>query len=106
IPEFITAIGVTIDGVLYPASIYGKEGYDPSSVFGDVIGSNMFCLLILAVTLIVTVKLFRHREADQINTITIICLIFGAVMCILAVLFENNGIVYGSKFGKPDSPLV
>ena len=70
IPEFITAIGVTIDGVLYPTE------YDPSSVFGDVIGSNMFCLLILAVTLIVTVRLFRHREADQINTITIICLIF------------------------------
>ena len=99
IPEFITAIGVTIDGVLYPTE------YDPSSVFGDVIGSNMFCLLILAVTLIVTVKLFRHREADQINTITIICLIFGAVMCILAVLFENNGIVYGGE-GQKASPLV
>ncbi|XQP55060.1 MAG: hypothetical protein ACOQNV_02910 [Mycoplasmoidaceae bacterium] len=99
IPEFITAIGVTVEGVLYP------DAYDPASVFGDVIGSNMFCLLILAVTLIITVKLFRHREADQINTITIICLIFGAIMCILAVLFENNGIVYGGE-GQPRSPLV
>ncbi|MBQ0045712.1 MAG: hypothetical protein KBS35_02380 [Mycoplasma sp.] len=99
IPEFITAIGVTVNGVL-------RTDYNPASVFGDVIGSNMFCILIIAVTLLITVKTFRHRETDQINTITIICLIFGAVMCILAVLFENNGIVYGSQFGKPDSPLV
>ncbi len=98
IPEFITAIAVTINGVLRP-------DYNPASVFGDVIGSNMFCILIIAVTLLVTVKLFRHRETDQINTITTICLIFGAVMCILAVLFENNGIVYGGD-GQPASPLV
>lgn len=99
IPELITAIGLIVNAANYP------QYYDPSSVFGDVIGSNMFCILILAVTLIMTVSLFKHREADQINTITIICLIFGAVMCILAVLFENNGIVYGGQ-GQKLSPLV
>lgn len=98
IPELITAVGVIINSAHDPT-------YDPSSVFGDVIGSNMFCMLILAVGLIITVDLFKHREADQINTITIVCLLFGTVMCILAVLFENNGIIYGGG-GQKVSPLV
>ena len=98
IPELITAIATTALGT------NASAGYNPSAVFGDVIGSNMFCLLILAVLIIITIKMFKHREADQINTITLICLVFGALMCILAVLFENNGIVY--DYETNPSPFV
>ncbi|MCQ3907916.1 MAG: hypothetical protein MJ219_04350 [Mycoplasmoidaceae bacterium] len=97
IPELITAIGVIVKSAT-------STGYDPASVFGDVIGSNMFCLLILAVTLLITIYLFKNREADQINTITLICLLFGSVMCILAVLFENNGIIF--DYDTRPSPVV
>lgn len=97
IPEFITAVGLIVNSAMQP------EYYDPGSVFGDVIGSNMFCMFIIAVACLATVWIFRHREADQINTITIIFLIVGSVMCLLAVLFENNGLIYGN--GLP-SPLV
>lgn len=99
IPEFITAIGYTINATTI-------EGYgDPGAVFGDVIGSNMFCMLIIGVALLCTVWTFRHREADQMNTITIVCLIVGSVLCLLAVLFDNNGLIYG-KDGLTDSPVV
>lgn len=99
VPELITSISFIINA----ATI---EKYDnPGAVFGDVIGSNMCCILILAITLIVVVKMFKHRTTDQINAITIICLIFGSVMCVLAILFDNNGIIYGGD-SQPVSPLV
>lgn len=102
VPEFITAIGYTIN-----AATIGPEYGNPGAVFGDVIGSNMFCMLIIGVACLATVWIFRHREADQINTITIICLIVGSVLCMLAVLFDNNGLIYGenSPTGKI-SPVV
>lgn len=105
IPEFITAIGLIVSAAGYSIADHA-DGYNPGAVFGDVIGSNMFCLLIIAVACIATVWIFRHREADQINTITIICLIVGSVLCLLAVLFENNGLIYGDNTEAGPSPLV
>ncbi len=105
IPEFITAIGYVVNAVNGGVDASGMPIYgDPGAVFGDVIGSNMFCMLIIGVACLSTVWIFRHREADQINTVTIICLIVGSIMCLLAVLFDNNGLVY-SLSGIP-SPVV
>lgn len=102
VPEFITALGYTIN-----CATKGAEYGDPGAVFGDVIGSNMFCMLIIAVACLATVWIFRHREADQINTITIVCLIAGSVLCILAVLFDNNGLIYGKTSPTEQmSPVV
>lgn len=102
IPEFITALGYIINCAT-------QKGYgDPGAVFGDVVGSNMFCMLIIGVACVATVWIFRQREADQINTITIICLIVGSVMCLLAVIFDNNGLIYGKggSEGGMMSPFV
>lgn len=96
VPEFITALGYTIN-----CATKGAEYGDPGAVFGDVIGSNMFCMLIIAVACLATVWIFRHREADQINTTTIACLIGGSVLCMLAVLFDNNGLIYSVDAPSP-----
>lgn len=103
IPEFITAVGYIVNCATQ-GSAYG----DPGAVFGDVIGSNMFCMLIIGIACVSTVWIFRHREADQINTITIICLIVGSVLCLLAVIFDNNGLIYGEggSEGGTMSPFV
>lgn len=95
VPEFIASIIVTIYGTTNPAE------YNVESIFGDVIGSNMFCLLILAVTLLVTIKMYKNRGTNQINTLTIVCIIFGSIMCILAILFDNNGLIYSNNFPSP-----
>ncbi|MCQ3915094.1 MAG: hypothetical protein MJ201_05125 [Mycoplasmoidaceae bacterium] len=50
VPEFITAIGYTIN-----AATIGPEYGNPGAVFGDVIGSNMFCMLIIGVACLATV---------------------------------------------------
>ncbi|MCQ2956550.1 MAG: hypothetical protein MJ233_01445 [Mycoplasmoidaceae bacterium] len=64
IPELITSICVVVQ------STYDSQ-VTSSSVFGDVIGSNMFCLVIMSAVLLGTVVLFKHREANQINTVSL-----------------------------------
>ena len=97
IPELITSIAVIVE------SSKNTEVH-AYSVFGDVIGSNMFCFLIMAVVLLVTVVIFKRREANQINTVSLVFMIVGTIFCFLAGIFDNNGFVYGN--GKPLSPLV
>lgn len=98
----ITSIPELISGITGVIS-YAKEGTAPGSpVFGDAIGSNMFCLFVLSIVLLVCIKMFVKREVNQTNTFTVIFIIIGTIFCFLACVFDNYGVIY------PDgpSPLV
>lgn len=95
VPELISGIMGVIEYATNPKYV------DPgSAVFGDSIGSNMFCMFALAIVLIFCIKRFAKREVNQSNTITLIFVIMGSVFCLLAALFDNNGLIYEK------SPLV
>lgn len=98
----ITSIPELISGIM-GVIIYAKGEYvEPgSAVFGDAIGSNMFCMFALAVVLIIFIKKFAKREVNQSNTITLLFIIMGAVFCLLAGLFDNNGLIYNKDNPSP-----
>lgn len=98
IPELITSICVVVQSTT-------DTEVHASSVFGDVIGSNMFCMLIMSVVLIGTVVLFKHREANQINTVSLTFMVIGTIFCFVACIFDNNGPIYNPDIAIP-SPLV
>lgn len=97
IPELISGIFGVINYAKTPV-----EQFSPSPVFGDAVGSNMFCLFALAVVLLICIKLFVKREVNQTNTFTVIFVIIGTIFCFLACVFDNNGIIYSDS----PSPLV
>ena len=94
IPELITSIAVIVESST-------DETVHASSVFGDVIGSNMFCFLIMAVVLLATVVMFKHREANQINTASLVFMIVGTIFCFMAGIFDNNGFIYSHSHLSP-----
>lgn len=98
IPELIS--GVT--GVIQYARGEGGVEAEGSAVFGDVIGSNMFCIFALALILIIFVQKFAKREVNQSNTITLIFVVMGGIFCLLAGLFDNKGLIYKDS----PSPIV
>ncbi len=103
IPELISGVM----GVMAYAQKINPTG--PSGVLGDAIGSDMFCIFALAVSLLVCVSLFSKKQSFQINTFTVSFIVVGAIFCLLAGLFENNGIIYGdgvTSLIKGRSPLV
>lgn len=106
----ITSIPELISGVMGVMAYAQKTDVTgPSGVLGDAIGSDMFCIFALAISLLVCVKLFHKKQSFQINTFTVAFIVVGAIFCLLAGLFENNGIIYGngetSLINGP-SPLV
>lgn len=97
VPELISSIAGAIN--------YGRAPSPDtpgSSILGDAIGSNMFCLFILAVALLGGIVIFVRKEVNQINTITLVCVAVGVVFCLMAGLFDNYGMIYDQ--GK--SPFV
>ena len=95
VPELISSIAGAI--------AYGQNPDSPgSSILGDAIGSNMFCLFVLAVALLGGIVIFVRKEVNQINTITLVCVAVGVVFCLMAGLFDNYGMIYDE--GK--SPFV
>lgn len=94
VPELISSIAGAIN--------YGQNPDSPgSSILGDAIGSNMFCLFVLAVALLGGIVIFVRKEVNQINTITLVCVAVGVVFCLMAGLFDNYGMIYdqgGSPF--------
>lgn len=97
IPELITSICVVVQSTT-------DSQVSASSVFGDVIGSNMFCMLIMSVVLMVTIVLFKHREANQINTVSLAFMVVGTIFCFIACIFDNKGPIYDGATHV--SPLV
>lgn len=74
LPELVTCI----------ASVFvHKTG---SLGFGDIIGSNIFDLFVLAVCLLVCVWMFIRRKANQINTMTLVCTGVGTIFVLLATI--------------------
>ncbi len=91
IPELITGIQAVTE--------YAKGTYSSCGIFGDAVGSDMFCLFILGIVLISCVAIFVRREVNQVNTFTIAFVGLGTVFCLLAGIFDNGGIIYES--GSP-----
>ncbi|MCQ3908963.1 MAG: hypothetical protein MJ200_05620 [Mycoplasmoidaceae bacterium] len=74
LPELVTCIA---------SVVVHKTG---SLGFGDIVGSNIFDLFILAVSLLICVKMFLKRKANQINTMTLICTGVGTIFVLLATI--------------------
>lgn len=89
VPELISAI---VSVTVYKSA--------PSGIFGDAIGSNMFCLFILGACLLICVWIFRDKTVNQMNTVTLGLTGLGGIMCFFAGLFADGGLL-----GSP-SPLV
>ncbi|MBQ0045711.1 MAG: hypothetical protein KBS35_02375 [Mycoplasma sp.] len=74
LPELVTCI----------ASVFvHKTG---SLGFGDIIGSNIFDIFVLAICLLVCVWLFRKSKANQVNTMTLVFTGVGTVFVLLAMV--------------------
>lgn len=57
--------------------------------FGDIIGSNIFDIFILAICLIACIWIFRKKKANQVNTTTVIFTGIGTIFVLLAMVAEN-----------------
>ncbi len=57
--------------------------------FGDIMGSNIFDIFILAICLLVCVWMFRKKKANQVNTTTLIFTGVGTIFVLLAMVADN-----------------
>lgn len=57
--------------------------------FGDIVGSNIFDIFVLAVCLLVCVWMFIKKHANQINTLTLIFTGVGTLFLLLAMAIEK-----------------
>lgn len=77
LPELVTCI----------ASVFvHKTG---SMGFGDIVGSNIFDIFVLAVCLLVCVWMFIKKQANQINTLTLVFTGVGTLFLLLAMAIEK-----------------
>ena len=74
LPELVTCIASVV------SSRSGEMG------FGDIVGSNIFDLFVLAVCLLVCVWMFIKKKANQINAMTLICTGVGTIFVLLATV--------------------
>lgn len=77
LPELVTCIA---------SVLVHKTG---SLGFGDIIGSNIFDIFILAVCLLVCVWMFRKHKANQVNTMTLVFTGVGTIFVLLAMVASN-----------------
>lgn len=90
LPEFVTCLTSVISS---------KTGSIGS---GDIIGSNMFDLFVMAVCLLSCVWLFVKAKANKVNLQALVCVGIGTIFTFFAFLVDNGptGIFHG------ESPLV
>ena len=74
LPELVTCIA---------SVVVHKTG---SIGFGDIVGSNIFDIFILAVCLLVCVWIFRKRKANQVNTMTLVFTGVGTIFVLLSMI--------------------
>lgn len=77
LPELVTCIA---------SVLVHKTG---SLGFGDIIGSNIFDIFILAVCLLACVWMFRKHKANQVNTMTLVFTGVGTIFVLLAMVASN-----------------
>lgn len=76
LPELVTCIA---------SILVHKTG---SLGFGDIIGSNIFDIFILAVCLLACVWMFRKHKANQVNTMTLVFTGVGTIFVLLAMMLD------------------
>lgn len=54
--------------------------------FGDIIGSNIFDIFVLAVCLLVCILIFIKKKANLVNTTTLVCTGIGTIFVLLAMI--------------------
>lgn len=69
---------------------------------GDILGSNIFDLFVMTICLLSCIWIFIDKKVSKVNNQTLMCVCFGSVFCLLAMLLGNGEL---SVF-KGDSPLV
>lgn len=74
LPELVTCIA---------SVVVHKTG---SMGFGDIVGSNIFDIFILAVCLLACVWIFRKRKANQVNTMTLVFTGVGTLFVLLSMV--------------------
>lgn len=74
LPELVTCI----------TSIFSTQS--GAMGFGDIVGSNIFDIFVLAVCLLICVWMFIKKKSNQVNTATLICTGIGTIFVLLAMV--------------------
>lgn len=90
----ITSIPESISSLII---IFQKSGSNSSNVIsspiGDMLGSNMFCFVVLAICILVIIKKFYRLDLKHSTAISTAFLIIGLIFTFFACLLDNDSII-------------
>lgn len=96
----ITSIPESISSLIIIFQKSGSNSSNPtetsnviSSPIGDMLGSNMFCFVVLAICILVIIKKFYRLDLKHSTTISTAFLIIGLIFTFFACLLDNDSII-------------